>query len=1674
MSDGDVRAICDAGNSSKRGDGGRARIGRKGVGFKSTFKLSMSPHVLSAAHAFRFDLAANGLRMEAEAPTPSWPHPIPLASAHPLASSHPSGHISIPPLSPQPTPLTSSHPSRLITLLWPTSPAFEPLHCTVGYVLPEPLSKAHLGALPAAVTSSWRADQCTVFYLPLRPDAPRAAQLMAAVRARGTALLFLRRLRAIGCVDEDSGRSMRIRRVVLDSGARRRVNGALPSSWGEEAASVGLAASADASETGSLPSPLVSSPPPTTPLSPPLPAGVVEWAVSVEALVPDVAGGGDTGINGGHQGHEGPRGSPDKTGQRFLRCEATIEVPPSLQRRAGGATTRVALALPLAPPLTPTVPTYRGSGEEDGSPPSNWGCCSVHCFLPVRDVGLRFALHADFNLTSSRDDVHNDEWNRYLRDATPSLFVAAVAAQHTGAGHGAEDAGVGAVRPALAFLPPALRVNDMFWQPLVDGCVRALRTSGLPAMRAESGELCPLSELLRRPPAVPPAVLSNATLRALTGVQFAEGDEMSTEAAAAMDALGVASMRLPELIACVRALAAAHQQAPRSALSNMLNDPSWLPQLYAALYALGRESGAEDGLEAAAALLRSLPVFPLEPAGGGDGGDDGDGGDGAGKLTLAACEAGPIFRRAPSHIAPGTPNDWMRRALPRLRVLSTAVANAIDRGPRDAGRLLDALGVRAATAADVVQHIVRDHQALAVCGGGVAGTMAASTDAQRTMLATHLRLLRLHGASLPAEAASIILVPARADHPTSPLRVAAAIEVTVAPLVRALVPNAALSRPVPGLSADGTTNDAADGVASPPLYFDGLPPSPSTAAELQEALRDEAFLIDRLGAKVATGVVLDPRSRWVLECATVAPPPPAPFDTLSRSTGEPPVPAPVPVSQAALLDTLLQAMAEPPLRRYVTDIVSRHAHALSALSYPIAPEGGAAPVAAAVVEEAADACLQRINQCVLASAFAHFGAGLPCIDPLLPAQEDARAAALALLSTLGVSVASDVDGLLRALALQHASHDALPPGQRSRMPPHEASVSVARRLPLLAALGTALMVRSTAAPDGALLAARVRDTLGDATSQLTLQIPSPDGDPTATRYLPMHTLCWHDAGSTAAELAEVLGLPNAAPHYAAARYLLVDVLGVRRRFEYSELCEALDHLSTALMDGEMGDDPQRAFAAVTLLGAPVERMHALCSLVYEELAAAVGRAALSGAPVDADLDAVVADLDADFFDRRRIFVPAQSPGTNDDGGRDQRLAGVDAATSAEVPSRFSTSEDVYWFAATADEEQLAAACGLRAIGPHYPAALKAFFTSVVHVPATPRPSTSRLIEAMIDLANAPSTPETERAVQACAQQLARRDLRTIEAHAADFFGLGVTSVTSEAYCPRHGHGCTHPACAALGGLFGAGRAGAGGIASGGAAAVPGLRALGGVGPDARTCLESAREAISAAVQRSRRCQQRELLARPNAPPFRSGSQACAACDDEQPCDGADLDLQLVGQTAAGIPVYADGEGAADGGYWWAAAEALGAVLLRLASLVSPHVAPSVHLFWASPATPAGEARREVFAFNSGGSLFFSVRAYTSLHAALPSPFEPECTAFWLTTLAHEMAHNLAPEHDARHAKLMERLLEQMIPLLIRQHLQQAAAMLSPQGGMLQAAQGGMRAAPPHFDARRAGGNGRHR
>jgi len=81
----------------------------------------------------------------------------------------------------------------------------------------------------------------------------------------------------------------------------------------------------------------------------------------------------------------------------------------------------------------------------------------VYAFLPVRCVGLHFIVQGDFQLVTSRQDVHRTKpFNAWLRDQIAQLFVACIR----------EDA---YVRSRLnVFVPDESEVGDPFWRVLVD------------------------------------------------------------------------------------------------------------------------------------------------------------------------------------------------------------------------------------------------------------------------------------------------------------------------------------------------------------------------------------------------------------------------------------------------------------------------------------------------------------------------------------------------------------------------------------------------------------------------------------------------------------------------------------------------------------------------------------------------------------------------------------------------------------------------------------------------------------------------------------------------------------------------------------------------------------------------------------------------------------------------------------------------------------------------------------------------------------------------------------------------------------------------------------------------------------------------------------------------------
>jgi hypothetical protein len=98
----------------------------------------------------------------------------------------------------------------------------------------------------------------------------------------------------------------------------------------------------------------------------------------------------------------------------FFRHESKYDVSDIRdEKREGIRTTTVVVAIPL-----------KADGSMDRSQKRRF-----FAFLPVKDSGLNFVVHADFILNASREDVLKDrEWNRRLRQALGNAIADAVVA----------------------------------------------------------------------------------------------------------------------------------------------------------------------------------------------------------------------------------------------------------------------------------------------------------------------------------------------------------------------------------------------------------------------------------------------------------------------------------------------------------------------------------------------------------------------------------------------------------------------------------------------------------------------------------------------------------------------------------------------------------------------------------------------------------------------------------------------------------------------------------------------------------------------------------------------------------------------------------------------------------------------------------------------------------------------------------------------------------------------------------------------------------------------------------------------------------------------------------------------------------------------------------------------
>lgn len=77
-----------------------------------------------------------------------------------------------------------------------------------------------------------------------------------------------------------------------------------------------------------------------------------------------------------------------------------------------------------------------------------------------------------------------------------------------------------------------------------------------------------------------------------------------------------------------------------------------------------------------------------------------------------------------------------------------------------------------------------------------------------------------------------------------------------------------------------------------------------------------------------------------------------------------------------------------------------------------------------------------------------------------------------------------------------------------------------------------------------------------------------------------------------------------------------------------------------------------------------------------------------------------------------------------------------------------------------------------------------------------------------------------------------------------------------------------------------------------------------------------------------------------------------------------------------------------------------------------------------------EAGGRSIAFNLSGALYFNIRFYAALHHHAERHPDNACYAYWYTTMAHELAHNLVKAHNKEHGYYTESYVSNFLPQLL--------------------------------------------
>ena len=204
----------------------------------------------------------------------------------------------------------------------------------------------------------------------------------------------------------------------------------------------------------------------------------------------------------------------------------TIAVPYDIneEKRIDVEDREIVLAFPLKPDGTAEVSTKQ----------------KIFAYLPTeRDYGFRFIIHADFLVTTNREDIHKDkQWNEWLRNNIAPTFIKAVN----------EFKCDNALRTTFyGYIPQRTEVTDLFFKTVVEKIYELLQEEE--CVLTQSGCWAKPKDALIATDEQIIRLISNQEIKQFLGKEYAS-DQIKTTGV--LEAIGVQKFNINDLIVRLR------------------------------------------------------------------------------------------------------------------------------------------------------------------------------------------------------------------------------------------------------------------------------------------------------------------------------------------------------------------------------------------------------------------------------------------------------------------------------------------------------------------------------------------------------------------------------------------------------------------------------------------------------------------------------------------------------------------------------------------------------------------------------------------------------------------------------------------------------------------------------------------------------------------------------------------------------------------------------------------------------------------------------------------------------------------------------------------------------------------------------------------------------------------